>query len=199
MSNFWLPAGLFFFSLFSKCVEGGRAKALIAAPSCLHEYCSHQQDSSAARLQPLSSFRHSETHKHQRFTNVCHMPKEQMSLLKLNERRLLFHNLCNPHLSGLLGVWWAGETARVGVMWAWRLLLSPRLKYSWRCESRGNRGAAHKSRPRLIIALARARAHTHSHTRTSPHPEEKSKSPHLWRFFPFFNKDANEKFYSGSH
>lgn len=44
---------IFFFSFFfHKCVGGGWRKALIAAPSCLHEYCSHQQDSSAARLHP---------------------------------------------------------------------------------------------------------------------------------------------------
>lgn len=119
-----------------------------------------------------------------------------MSLLKLNEHRLLFYNLCNLQLSGLLGVWWA--PVRVGVMWAWRLLLSLHLKYSWRCESRGNRGAVNKSHPGLIIALTRARAHTHSHTRTGPH-RGKSESPHLQLFFPFLMKMLIHFFYSGFH
>lgn len=158
---FLLP--LFFFEY----VEGGWGKAWIAAPSCLHEYCSHQQDGSAARLLPrfhrpvIQKLTKNKTN-HERASHA----EEQISLLKLNERRLLFYNLCNLQLSGLLGVWWAGQTVRVEVMWAWRSLPSLQLRYSWR---RGNRGAVNKSRPGLIIAvtLARARTHTHSHTQTS--------------------------------
>lgn len=118
-----------------------------------------------------------------------------MSLLKLNERWLRFYNVCSLQLSGRLGVWWAEGTVRVGVMWAWRSLPSLHLEYSWRRESRGNRGAVNKSRPGLIIAVARARTHTFTHTDWPL--LGKIEKPSFSAIFHFLNDDANEKIYSG--